>query len=84
MSSGVRTITSHGDVAGRRQAGRDGQLRQFFDGFPVIAPSPRDAHQESPLGAFRALALYLEDGQESDSALRLTGRAGTTVEIACL
>ena len=81
---GVGTIATHGDVSGRRQAGGYGQLRQFFDGFRVIAPSPRNADEEGPLGAFRALALYLEDGQESDSALRLTGRAGTTVEIACL
>lgn len=71
-------------MTGGRQAGRNGQLRKFFDGFRVIAPAPRDAYQEGPLGAFRALALYLKDGQESDSALRLTGRAGTTVEIACL
>jgi hypothetical protein len=59
-------------------------LRQLFDSFRVVAPSPCDAHQEGPPGALRALALYLEDSQESDSAVRLTGRAGTTVEIACL
>jgi hypothetical protein len=59
-------------------------LGQLFDSLRVIAPPPCDAHQEGPLGALRALALYLEDSQESDSAVRLTGRAGTTVEIACL
>jgi hypothetical protein len=81
---GVGAIAPHGNVTGWRQAGRNGQLRQFFDGLRIIAPSPRDADEEGPLGALRALALYLKDGQESDSALRLTGRAGTTVEIACL
>jgi hypothetical protein len=61
------------------------QLLQFVRGVGIAAPPPDDDTDQK--GARRLLGapgLDLEDGQLSLSVLRLTGRAGTTVEIACL
>ena len=82
--SGIGLVAPHGDVTGRHQSRRHHQLRQFLDGIGVVTPSLGNADQQRALGPSGALALNLEDGQESDSAVRLTGRAGTTVDIACL
>ena len=81
---GIGPVAPHGDMAGRHQACRRHQLRQFLDRIRIVASSPGNADQQRALRPTGALAFNLEDGQESDSALRLTGRAGTTVEIACL
>jgi hypothetical protein len=59
-------------------------LRQFLDRIRVVTPSLGNADQQRTLRPSGALAFNLEDGQDSDSAARLTGRAGTTVDIACL
>jgi hypothetical protein len=43
-----------------------------------------DADEKGARRSLSAPAFDLEPGQASDSAVRVTGRAGTTVEIACL
>jgi hypothetical protein len=49
-----------------------------------VAAPDADAHQQRALGPPRAPGLNLKDSQLAGSALMLTARAGTTVEIACL
>ena len=44
----------------------------------------RNLHQQRRRGRLGPRALGLESAQDSDSGVRLTGRAGTTVEMACL
>jgi hypothetical protein len=59
-------------------------LREFTAGVGQGMTPDRDRDE---VGARRGLGLRLidlEDGQESDSELKFTARAGTTVEIACL
>jgi hypothetical protein len=78
----------------RRRGGDDlesGAAREFAPlGCPVLAVAGRglaavdDADQQRARGALCARPIELENGQASASTARLTGRAGTTVEIACL
>ena len=80
----IGPVTADREVTGRHQARRLDQLREFFDGIGVVTSAGRHTDQQRPLGTVGALDFNLEDGQDSDSAVRLTGRAGTTVEMACL
>jgi len=63
---------------------RNRELGDLFGGIWIVATSPRNADQQRALGAIDAPSFDLEDCQDSVSAARFTGRAGTTVEIACL
>ena len=80
----VRTSAAHERMACDREPGRLRQLRQLGRGVSVLATPELDADEEGAVGALAAVRLDLEDAQATDSAARLTGRAGTTVEMACL
>jgi hypothetical protein len=43
-----------------------------------------DADKQGAVGSLCAPGFNLEDGQLAGSVVMLTGRAGTTVEMACL
>jgi hypothetical protein len=47
-------------------------------------PAEGHADDDCARGPVRAPVIDLEDAQVEASALRLTGLAGTTVEMACL
>ena len=53
-------------------------------GQTIVAPPDGNADKQRARRNLRALGVNLEDAQASGSAARLTGRAGTTVEMACL
>jgi hydroxyethylthiazole kinase-like sugar kinase family protein len=65
-------------------------LREFLEGVVsrgcARSATAADLHtdEEGTRAAFGACCLYLERSQAAASRFRLTGRAGTTVEIACL
>ena len=66
---------------------RGGQLPQLVEsvlcGCGSTAPDS-DADKQGAVGPLCAPGFNLEDGQLAGSVLMLTGRAGTTVEMACL
>jgi hypothetical protein len=80
----IRPVAAHAGEAHGLDVGGDHQLLQFLDGIGIVASSQRDADKKRARRMLGALGLDLKDAQVSDSVLRLTGRAGTTVEIACL
>jgi hypothetical protein len=59
-------------------------LPQFLGGFRILPAPHCDTDQQGAGRLLLAPRFNLEDGQVSLSGVRLTGRAGTTVEIACL
>ncbi len=60
------------------------QLRQLGKRIGVRPTTRPDRDQQRAFRSTSRWAFDLEDGQDSDSAVRLTGLAGTTVEMACL
>lgn len=72
------------EVSDRFEARGAHQLRQLGNRVGVWPTPCCDADQQRAFRSARRFAFDLEDSQESDSAVRLTGRAGTTVEMACL
>ena len=80
----IRSVATHTGKAHGFDTGGDHQLLQLLDGIGIVASSQRDADKKRASRMLGALGLDLKDAQVSDSVARLTGRAGTTVEIACL
>ena len=85
----VGAIAPGHHLAGGHKPGALGQLAQLVDPVGRVRRAParaaqRNLHQQSRRGRFGPGPLDLESAQGSDSAVRLTGRAGTTVEMACL
>ena len=75
------------DQAGKRIDGEqhllDRDARQI-GGVGIVAATDGDTDQEGARGLPGASGVHLKDAQVSLSEARLTGRAGTTVEMACL
>jgi hypothetical protein len=85
----VRPLASRAQFAGDLEAGGDGQLPRLVERIGCLVPgrstrTDQDADEERARQPRRAGGFDLEGGQEADSVARLTGRAGTTVEMACL
>ena len=81
---GIGALAANRYVPDRHDAGRFDQQFQFVRRLGIVPAADRHADQKGARGPLRALGFNLEDGQVSDSAVRVTGRAGTTVEMACL
>lgn len=60
------------------------ELSQFIARIRSGSATDGDGDEIGAGSRLRERLINLEDGQESDSGVRVTGRAGTTVEIACL
>ncbi len=80
----IGPVAPDGDLRHRLEPGGGGELGQLFDRVGVVAPAAGNRDEQRALGARVARLFNLEDGQASLSTVMLTGRAGTTVEIACL
>jgi hypothetical protein len=85
----IGTVAPRAEFADDGEAGRCDQLARLVQGIGGLMPeraarADDDTDDESARSALRARRFDLEGGQASDSVARLTGRAGTTVEIACL
>jgi hypothetical protein len=80
----IGPVAAHAGKANGLDAGGYHQLLQLLDGIRIVASSKRDADKKRASRTLVAVGVDLKDAQVSDSVARLTGRAGTTVEIACL
>jgi hypothetical protein len=82
-------VTPYRHLAQDLESRRQSELAQLLERVACVvrprgASAQGDTDQKGVGVAVSPARLDLEDGQEAVSALRLTGRAGTTVEIACL
>jgi hypothetical protein len=88
VERGVGSIAPRARLAGNREAGRRRELADLVERVGSLvtqrAAGDDDADQKRARLPVRPRRLDLERGQASDSVARLTGRAGTTVEMACL
>ena len=86
----VRRLAARAQAPSDRQACGRRKLREFLEGIVgssgARGAASADLHtdQERACRAFGSRRLDLKRSQAGASRLRLTGRAGTTVEIACL
>ena len=85
----VRPLASRNDPTCGQEAGALRQLAKLLDVIRSLErasafATQRNLDQQGLRWRLGSGPLDLESAQDSDSVLRLTGRAGTTVDIACL
>jgi len=85
----VRALAPRAQFAGDLVPRGDGQLPCLLQRIGRLVPdraarTDDDADEKGARRALGARGFDLEGSQASDSVARLTGRAGTTVEMACL
>jgi hypothetical protein len=88
IKGGIRALAPRAQLAGDLEACGDGKLPRLVERIGRLVPggarTDADADEEGARRARRARGFDPVGGQASDSVARLTGRAGTTVEMACL
>ena len=85
----IGAVASHHELPGGQEASAFGQLPKLLDVVRSLErasalAAQRNFDQQRRRRRFGSRPLDLESAQDSGSVVRLTGRAGTTVDIACL